>query len=728
MKKLTLIQKFFLIAVIYFIFFGVIFGQVNTYLMENKMLAISKEQTALFVQAEVTRELQIDDLITPKTGTEYKKYFKIMKHLNFGPNIEQVTIWNKDQTVLWSDEESLIGQHFPGNNELKKAFEGEITSEIIKRKQLQEKYMIKRKFERILELYIPIRFEPDGDIDVVFEIYQNFESVYADISYFNKIIWTSTFSGITVLFILLFGLVKRASRRIEIQHREIRQSKEEWEETFNTINEAITIHDKDFNIVRSNRASEELLGLPLLTITRQKCYESYHGTDCPPEGCPSCQVLKTGKPTSIEIFEPKLNKYIEIKALPRLDAGNHLIGLVHVVRDITDRKKAEKEQQKLQSQLIQAQKMESIGTLAGGIAHDFNNILNVIIGFSSLIEMNMREDDPLRTNLKEIFSASERATHLTQSLLSFSRKQIMVPKYVNLNEIVNGVKKMLARIISEDIELMTRLTEEELTVMADSVQIEQVLINLATNARDVMPDGGSLTIETELVELDDNYIKMHGFGKIGKYVLISISDTGFGIDEATKTKIFEPFFTTKELGKGTGLGLSMVYGIIKQHNGYINVYSEPGEGTTFRIYLPVIKAVSEKMQPSSGHVPVQGGTETILVAEDDRALRRLSKDILEKNGYTVVEAVDGDDAISKFRENTKDIQLLLLDVIMPKKNGKDVYEEIKKIRSDIKALFLSGYTSDHIQRKRVLEEGINFIFKPVSVNDLLRKVREVLDK
>jgi signal transduction histidine kinase len=722
MKKLTLIQKFFLIAVIYFIFFGVIFGQVNTYLMENKMLAISKEQTALFVQAEVTRELQIDDLITPKTGTEYKKYFKIMKHLNFGPNIEQVTIWNKDQTVLWSDEESLVGQHFPGNNELKKAFGGEITSKIIKRQQLHEKYKIKRKFERILELYIPIRFEPDGDIDVVFEIYQNFESVYA------KIIWTSTFSGITVLVILLLGLVKRASRRIEIQHREIRQSKEEWEETFNTINEAITIHDKDFNIVRSNRASEELLGLPLLTITRQKCYESYHGTDCPPEGCPSCQVLKTGKPTSIEIFEPKLNKYIEIKALPRLDAGNHLIGLVHVVRDITDRKKAEKEQQKLQSQLIQAQKMESIGTLAGGIAHDFNNILNVIIGFSSLIEMNMREDDPLRTNLKEIFSASERATHLTQSLLSFSRKQIMVPKYVNLNEIVNGVKKMLARIISEDIELMTRLTEEELTVMADSVQIEQVLINLATNARDVMPDGGSLTIETELVELDDNYIKMHGFGKIGKYVLISISDTGFGIDEATKTKIFEPFFTTKELGKGTGLGLSMVYGIIKQHNGYINVYSEPGEGTTFRIYLPVIKAVSEKMQPSSGHVPVQGGTETILVAEDDRALRRLSKDILEKNGYTVVEAVDGDDAISKFRENTKDIQLLLLDVIMPKKNGKDVYEEIKKIRSDIKALFLSGYTSDHIQRKRVLEEGINFIFKPVSVNDLLRKVREVLDK
>jgi signal transduction histidine kinase len=605
----------------------------------------------------------------------------------------------------------LVGQHFPGNNELKKAFGGEITSKIIKRQKLHEKYKIKRKFERILELYIPIRFEPDGDIDVVFEIYQNFESVYADISYFNKIIWTSTFSGITVLFILLFGLVKRASRRIEIQHREIRQSKEEWEETFNTINEGITIHDKDYNILRTNKAAEEMLGLPLLTITRQKCYESYHGTDCPPEGCPSCQVLKTGKPASAEIFEPKLNKYIEIKAFPRLDAGNHLIGLVHVVRDITDRKKAEKEQQKLQSQLIQAQKMESIGTLAGGIAHDFNNILNVIIGFSSIIEMNMSEDDPLRTNLKtnlkEIFSASERATHLTQSLLSFSRKQIMVPKYVNLNEIVNGVKKMLARIISEDIELMTRLTEEELTVMADSVQIEQVLINLATNARDVMPDGGSLTIETELVELDDNYIEMHGFGKTGRYALISISDTGTGMDEATKTKIFEPFFTTKELGKGTGLGLSMVYGIIKQHNGFITVYSEP---------------------PSSGHVPVQGGTETILVAEDDRALRRLSKDILEKNGYTVIEAVDGDDAISKFRENKQNIHLLLMDVIMPKKNGKDVYEEIKKIRSDIKALFLSGYTADHIQTKGVLEEGINFIFKPVSVHTLLRKVRESLDE
>ncbi|OHE60332.1 MAG: hypothetical protein A2Z47_12655 [Thermodesulfovibrio sp. RBG_19FT_COMBO_42_12] len=377
-------------------------------------------------------------------------------------------------------------------------------------------------------------------------------------------------------------------------------------------------------------------------------------------------------------------------------------------------------------QLLQAQKMEAVGQLAGGIAHDFNNILTAIIGFGTLLKME-EKDDLSRSYISHILTSAERAANLTRALLTFSRKQIISPKLVNLNEIIRRLEKLLSRLIGEDIELSVILTDRDITVMADSSQIDQVLMNLATNAQDAMPEGGSLTIKTECVQLDYEFIKRHGFNKPGHYALLSVEDTGTGMDEKTREKIFEPFFTTKEVGKGTGLGLAMVYGIVKQHDGYINVYSEPDRGTIFKIYLPLIKSTIEEEKEAILPM-IERGTETVLLAEDNAQVRELIREILTGFGYTVLEAKDGEEAIQVFYENREKIQLLILDVIMPKRNGKEVYDEIKMVRPDIEAIFMSGYDANIIYKKNIVEERFNFIPKPILPDELLRKVRKVLDK
>ena len=401
---------------------------------------------------------------------------------------------------------------------------------------------------------------------------------------------------------------------------------------------------------------------------------------------------------------------------------------VGAVLDITDQKLAEEEREKLQSQLLQSQKMESIGQLAGGIAHDFNNILAAIVGYGNLVQMRMRGDDPSRVYLDQILASAERAAGLTQSLLAFSRKQVINPKNIDINDVIHKVEKFLSRVIGEDIMLTTALSAEGLMIYADVTQIEQVLMNLATNARDAMPKGGRLMIETGRVVLDDEYVRQHGFGLPGHYAVLTVSDTGEGMDEQTQRKIFDPFFTTKELGRGTGLGLAIIYGIVKQNNGYINVYSEVGQGTTFKIYFPFIKAGAEEVRNTEVPVPVRGGTETILLAEDNDAVRTLTQIILSEFGYRVIEAVDGEEALKKFLDNQDTIRLLIVDVIMPRKNGRAVYEEVKRIRPDVKVLFTSGYPADLIQKEGVLEKGLNFLSKPSSPQALLRMVREVLDR
>ncbi|OPY70192.1 MAG: Blue-light-activated protein [Syntrophorhabdaceae bacterium PtaU1.Bin034] len=400
------------------------------------------------------------------------------------------------------------------------------------------------------------------------------------------------------------------------------------------------------------------------------------------------------------------------------DDGGNVLYHEGTLESITERKK-------LEAQLRHAQKMESIGTLAGGIAHDFNNILTTIMGYCSLITMKAGEKNPLLVYVNQIMEAANRASTLTQSLLAFSRRQTVEAKPVDVNESIRGVEKLFRRIIGEDIELRTTLSRERLIVIIGDGHMGQLLMNLATNARDAMPDGGILSIKTEQVHLSGEVAKTHG-GKEGAYVAIEVSDTGKGMDETTKDQIFDPFFTTKDVGKGTGLGLSIVYGIVHQNKGYIDVSSEPGKGATFTIYLPLAEPVSTEDIPRE-KAGLRGGNEVILVAEDNAQVREIVATTLRDFGYTVVEAFDGEDAIEKFRANGGAIDLLLLDLIMPRKNGKETYVELQKTRPDIRVLLMSGYTGDILSSKGISREGIPMITKPVAVEKLLRQIREILD-
>lgn len=392
-----------------------------------------------------------------------------------------------------------------------------------------------------------------------------------------------------------------------------------------------------------------------------------------------------------------------------------------VNEDVTERKL-------LEVQLRQAQKMEAIGTLAGGVAHDFNNILTAIIGYGNLLRMKIEQDQSLRYYLDPILSSAEKAAQLTQSLLAFSRKQVIQLVPVSLNDIVDGMGKLLLRVIGEDVDLQIQHHNGDLLVLADRSQIEQVILNLVTNARDAMPEGGTISIETDRIELSKALLIKHEFMRPGDYAVISVSDTGSGMNEEIRSRIFEPFFSTKTVGKGTGLGLSIVYGIVKQHNGDLSVYSESGKGSTFKIYLPLADDSILKGEGYSAEAPAVGGTETILIGEDNDEVRRLARDILTYGGYTVILARDGEDALVKFWENADRIDMLLLDVVMPKRNGKEVYDEVRRLKPGTRVLFMSGYTANIIHKKGVLEEGLNFIPKPLSPDRLLRKVREVLSQ
>ena len=401
---------------------------------------------------------------------------------------------------------------------------------------------------------------------------------------------------------------------------------------------------------------------------------------------------------------------------------------IFAIRASSEMERCRMEEEKLQYErkLLQAQKMQALGKLTGGIAHDFNNILTVLVGYGTLLMMKRKEDNLTRDYAGHILALSEKAAKLTKGLLAFSSQQVMNLSTINLNELVKGIDRIISRLVREDIKFKTCFPKKNLIIRADSSQIEQVLMNLLVNAFDAMPNGGCLTLSIESLTSDEEFIKIHGCSAPGEYACISVSDTGTGMDKETKRKIFEPFFTTKEVGKGTGLGLSIVYGVVQQHNGYINVYSEHGKGTTFKIYLPIAKLEAE--QANYGFVEdLPKGTETILVADDDAEVTMLTKTIFQESGYNVILARDGEDAINKFKANQDKIQLLVLDVIMPKKNGKEAYEEIKNLSPLVKVIFTSGYTEDIISQKMVLEEGLNFITKPIMPTELLKRVREVLD-
>jgi two-component system cell cycle sensor histidine kinase/response regulator CckA len=372
--------------------------------------------------------------------------------------------------------------------------------------------------------------------------------------------------------------------------------------------------------------------------------------------------------------------------------------------------------------------MEAIGSLAGGIAHDFNNLLTIIKGYSQLSLMELKEGDPLKPNIEEVQKAAERAAGLTRQLLAFSRRQVMEMRVLDPNTLLRDLDKMLRRIIGEDIELVTLLADDLGTVKADAGQIQQVVMNLAVNARDAMQKGGKLTIETANVELDENYARNHVAVKSGPYVMLSVSDTGVGMTPEVRDRVFEPFFTTKEKGKGTGLGLSTVYGIVKQSGGNIWVYSEPGKGTAFKIYLPRVDEPLEE----AGEVVVQkeiaGRGETILVVEDEEKVRQLTVQILRRQGYTVLEASQGNEASHICEQHKGPIHLMVMDVVMPGMNGRELAKSLEPHHPEMKVLYMSGYTDNAIVHHGILEKGLSFLQKPFTLEGLLRKVREVLDK
>ncbi|MDZ4258671.1 MAG: PAS domain S-box protein [Gemmatimonadales bacterium] len=404
---------------------------------------------------------------------------------------------------------------------------------------------------------------------------------------------------------------------------------------------------------------------------------------------------------------------------PVKDDHGEVTHFIAIKQDLTEEKQ-------LRTQFLQAQKMESVGRLAAGIAHDLNNLLTVINATADLASTTLSEDDPLRTDLQDIHRAGDRAAALTRQLLAFSRKEIVKPDVLDLSTVVADLQGMLPRLIGEDIGVVVVPAKELGSVLADRGQIEQVILNLAVNARDAMPTGGTLTITTQDVELDEAFAARHPSVVSGPHVMLAVSDTGVGMDEATRMRIWEPFFTTKEPGKGTGLGLSTVYGIVKQSGGSIWVDSELGRGTTFTIYLPRVEKVAQQRQPTRSAMPVHG-TETILIVDDEEALRRVATRIVESAGYTVLTAANGGEALRLLECHDGPVHLMLTDVVMPGMSGTDLAARIVDTRPQMKVLYTSGYTDDAILQRGVLNAAMHFIHKPYTMAELTRKVREVLD-
>ena len=612
----------------------------------------------------------------------------------------------------------------------------------------------------------------------------------------------------------------------------------EWQITFDALQDAIWMLDRDFRIIRCNKATEKLLNKPSAVLVGAECWRIFHGTAEPPIRCLAQRIRASRQRETTE--DHIGDRWYAASADPILDEDGNLHGVVHVVSDITERKQAEADRERLmtaieqaaeaiimtdsagiiqyvnpafasitgysreealgqnprilksgaqgaafyrelwaaissghiwegcmlnkrkdqssytqemtispvygtsgeivnyvavsrditrhlelEQQVRQSQKMDAVGQLAGGVAHDFNNILQGMMGYGNLLLEHLPNHETFYEYAAEIVRGTERAAALTRQLLMFSRRQVLQPVNLNLNTVIEDLLKMLRRIIGEDIRLEWIPGNRLGAVHADAGMMEQVVMNLCVNARDAMPRGGMLIIETQNILIDSEYCANHVWAKPGRFVLLSVTDTGCGMDKLTMERIFEPFFTTKELGKGTGLGLATVYGIVKQHKGMVNVYSEPGQGSTFKVYLPLCERAAVAIGPMV-EGPAAGGNETILLAEDDEMVRELAVQVLSRAGYTVLVAKDGAEAVALFRQNADRIALLFLDVVMPNLGGNEAFESIRAIRPDIPALFSSGYSENAVHTNFVLHEGFKLIQKPYAPTALLRKIREVL--
>jgi PAS domain S-box-containing protein len=514
---------------------------------------------------------------------------------------------------------------------------------------------------------------------------------------------------------------------LDISHRkemeeELRDSKEYLERIINCLRDPVVVKDPLHRFVLVNEAFLEFVGKSREEVIGETAYSLLPREKADFIWAREEETLNQGIEQSEEIDLPDKDGTIHtmmVRTARFMDKGGNK-QFVAVLRDISDYRR-------LQEQFLQSQKMEAIGKLAGGVAHDFNNMLNVINGYCELMFDELGPNNPLREDLNQISLAGKRASALTTQLLAFSRKQIMQPEILNLNALITTMNPMLRRLIREDIDVITIADPQLGRISADPMKMQQVIMNLVVNAGDAMPEGGTLTIETANVALDAEYARKHVAVKPGPYVLLAISDNGAGMDEETRSHLFEPFFTTKVKGKGTGLGLSTVYGIVKQSNGFIWVYSEPGKGTTFKIYLPRIDAEAKDLSTETEKAQDLPGTETVLVVEDEPAVRGLTTRILRERGYTVLEASNGAEALDIAQTYQEEIHLLITDVIMPGLSGRDLSGKITASRPGIRTLFVSGYTDNAIVHHGILDADVSFLQKPFSVQSLCLKVRETLD-
>lgn len=533
-----------------------------------------------------------------------------------------------------------------------------------------------------------------------------------------------------VLISVLAGRFHTVRGRLVESLKATQSSQAKHEALLNHITTAVVVHAPDTRILYCNPAAATILGLSVEQMQGKEAidpawhFEREDGTPMPLADYPINRVLSSGKALVDYVVgahipgRPQIT-WVLVNAYPEFTAAGAIVQVLVTFTDITHLRS-------LEAQLTQAQKMEAIGRLAGGVAHDFNNILQAINGFTELAEADLDAGHPCRPYLDEVVKAGGRAAKLVNQLLAFSRRQILKPTNLDLNVLVDDFMSMLSRMIGEHIKIDFIPGHHLGTVRADASLIEQIVMNLCVNARDAMPQGGLLTIELENVMLDGEYCAQNLWARPGRYVLLTVTDTGTGMESETLEHIFEPFFTTKGVGKGTGLGLSMVYGVVRQHEGMVKAYSEPGKGTSIKVYLPIVERPVDTVGTKIEALP-SGGCETILVAEDDNSLRELARQTLERAGYRVILANDGMEAVARFQENPSGIHLLLLDVVMPKMGGREAMDRIHAIRPEVPVIFASGYSENAIHVNFVIKEGLHLIRKPYNTRELLQSIRTVLD-